>query len=80
LLISKSGIYIATWDSRRFVSQAWGEGLALTIAYLLKNHFRTMIGNDSIREVDALMYVVLSRVEKHVIYGEFVGTAECVTL
>jgi hypothetical protein len=31
-------------------------------------------------EVDALMYVVLSIAEKHVPYGELVGTTECVTL
>jgi hypothetical protein len=39
-----------------------------------------MIDNDSIREVDALKYVVLSKVEKHVPYGELVVITECVTL
>jgi len=48
----------------------------------LKTILELMIGNDAIREVDALMYtyVVLSKVEKHVPYGELVGTTECVTL
>jgi hypothetical protein len=31
-------------------------------------------------EEDALLNVVLSKAEKHVPYGELVGTAECVTL
>jgi hypothetical protein len=39
-----------------------------------------MTGNDVISEVDALMYVVLSKAEKHVPNGEFVGTTECLTL
>jgi hypothetical protein len=30
--------------------------------------------------VDAVMYVVLSEAEKHVPYGELVGTTECMTL
>jgi hypothetical protein len=38
-----------------------------------------MIGNVLISEVDALKYIVLSKVEKHVPYGELVGTIECVT-
>ena len=35
------------------------------------------MGSVAISEVDALMYVVLSKAEKHVPYGEFVGTREC---
>jgi len=30
--------------------------------------------------VDAFMCVVLSKVEKHVLYGELSGTTECITL
>jgi len=30
--------------------------------------------------MDAVIYVVLSEVEKHVPYGELVGTTECITL
>jgi hypothetical protein len=30
--------------------------------------------------VDAFMYVVLSKTEKHVVYGELIGTTECITL
>ena len=39
-----------------------------------------MNGNVVISEVDDRMYVVLSKVEKHVPYGELVGTTECITL
>jgi hypothetical protein len=39
-----------------------------------------MIGNVVISEVDALTYVVLSKVEKHVRYRELVGTREYLTL
>jgi hypothetical protein len=39
-----------------------------------------MIGNVVISKVDALTYVVLSEVEKHVPYGELVGTRECLML
>jgi hypothetical protein len=37
-------------------------------------------GNVAIFEVDALMYVILSKAEKHMPYGELVGTTECRTL
>jgi hypothetical protein len=39
-----------------------------------------MIGNVVIPEVDALMYVALSKAAKHVPYGELVGTTECIML
>jgi len=39
-----------------------------------------MTGNVVISDVDAFLYVVLSRVEKHVHCGELVGTTESVTL
>ena len=39
-----------------------------------------MTGNVVISDVDALMYVVPSKAEKHVPYGELVGTTECVRL
>jgi hypothetical protein len=35
-----------------------------------------MIGNVVISEVDAVIYVVLSKVKKHVHYREFVGKTE----
>jgi len=35
-----------------------------------------MTGNVVTSEVDVLMYVVISRVEIHVAYGELVGTTE----
>jgi hypothetical protein len=39
-----------------------------------------MIDHVVISEVDTLMYVVLSKAEKHVLYGKLFGTTECVTL
>ena len=39
-----------------------------------------MSGNVVISEVDALMYVVLSKAKKHVLHGELVGTTESITL
>jgi len=39
-----------------------------------------MIGNVVISEVDALVYVVLRKAEKHVPYGDLVGTKEGLTL
>jgi hypothetical protein len=39
-----------------------------------------MNGTVVISDVDALTYVVLSRAERHVPYGELGGTTECVTL
>jgi hypothetical protein len=39
-----------------------------------------MNDNVVISEVDAIMYVVLSKEEQHVAYGELVGTTECITL
>jgi len=55
------------------------EGWILKIAYFLE----TYIGADE-RQcrrtcVNALMYVVLSKAQKNVPYGEFVGTTECIT-
>jgi hypothetical protein len=35
-----------------------------------------MTGNVFISEVDAAMYVVLNKAEKHVPYGELFGTTE----
>jgi hypothetical protein len=40
----------------------------------------SMTGNVVISDVHALTYVVLSEVEKHVPYGELVGTRERLTL
>jgi len=39
-----------------------------------------MFSNVVISEVDALMYVVLSKAEQHVPYGKLVGTTECLIL
>jgi hypothetical protein len=40
----------------------------------------TMAGEIVLSEVDALIYVVLSKAEKQVPYGEFVHTTVCTTL
>jgi hypothetical protein len=42
--------------------------------------FEIMTVNVVISEVDALMYAVLTKAEKHVPYGELVGTTEYITL
>ena len=39
-----------------------------------------MTGNIIISEVDALMYVVLSKAEKHVPYEELFGTTDSIML
>jgi hypothetical protein len=39
-----------------------------------------MIGNVVISEVDALMYVVLNKAEKHRPCGQLLGTTESITL
>jgi hypothetical protein len=39
-----------------------------------------MTGNVVISEVHALLCIILSKVEKHVPYGESVGTTECIIL
>jgi len=41
-----------------------------------------MIGNGKnvIPELDGLLHGVLSKAEKHVLYGQLVGTAECIAL
>jgi len=39
-----------------------------------------MTGNVVISELDAVIYVVLSRAEKHVPCGELIGTAGTLTL
>jgi hypothetical protein len=46
----------------------------------LKFLLEMMTGNDAIFEAHALLYVVISKVDKYVSYGELVGTRECITL
>ena len=45
-----------------------------------KIKLKRMTGNVVISEVDAIMYVILSRAEKHVPYVELVGTTEHIML
>jgi hypothetical protein len=45
-----------------------------------KLYLEYMIGNNVTSEVDALTYVVLSKAEQHMPYGEFVVTIECLML
>jgi hypothetical protein len=37
-----------------------------------------MICSVIVSEVDAIMYIVLNRAEKRELYGDLVGTTECV--
>ena len=39
-----------------------------------------MTGNVVISKVEAVMYVILSKAEKYVPYGELVGTTKCIML
>jgi hypothetical protein len=43
----------------------------------LKIILETMTGTGIIPEVDAFMYVIISKAKKHVPYGELVDTTEC---
>lgn len=40
---------------------------------------KQMTDNVVVSEVHAVVYVVLRKLEKHALYGELVGTRECVT-
>jgi len=57
-------------------SQGRGDGLLSTWKIMLE----LMTGHIVISEVDALMYVVLSKAESQVPYGELAGTTEYMTL
>jgi hypothetical protein len=57
-------------------SQGRGDGCLSTSKITLE----LTTGNIVITEVDALMYVVISKAENHVPYGELAGTTECMTL
>jgi hypothetical protein len=57
------------------------EDCILKIARFFGKLYRNgLTGIVVISEVVALMYLVLSKAEKHVPYGELVGTTECKTL
>jgi len=55
------------------------EGWILKITFLFENSMGTDEWQRRRNCVNALIYVVLSRAEKHVPYGELVGTTECIT-
>jgi hypothetical protein len=42
--------------------------------------FGPMTGIVVVFEVDVIIYVVVSKAEKHKSYGELVGNTECITL
>jgi hypothetical protein len=54
----------------------------LNTGYLFKNIYilERMTGSVVLSEVYAVIYVVLSKAEKHLFYGDFVGTTGCLTL
>jgi hypothetical protein len=49
-------------------------------SWKIRRILETMTGNVVISERDALVYVVLSKEEKHVPYGELVCSTECIML
>jgi hypothetical protein len=61
-------------------AQGRRDGIILKIVSFLDNYIGNDTGNVVISNVDALVYVVLSRAETHVPYGELVGAKECITL
>jgi hypothetical protein len=61
-------------------SRCGEDDIILELAYFLENYIRTVNGNVIISYMDALMYVVLSKTEKHAPYGKLVGTRACITL
>jgi hypothetical protein len=54
-------------------------GILLKIAYFLGNYIGSGDWQCHI-QVDAFICVVLSKAEKHMPYGELVGTTKCITL
>jgi len=56
------------------------DGIILELAYFLENYTGTVNFNVIISDVDAHMYVVLSKAEKHAPYGKMVGIRACITL
>jgi len=61
-------------------SRCGGDGIILELAYFLENYIGTANGNVIISDVVALMYVVLSRAEKHAPNGKLVGTRARITV
>jgi hypothetical protein len=58
-------------------SQGRGDGTVFnTASFSLKTGLEQKTGNVVISEVDSFTYVALSKVEKHVSYGELVGTTD----
>jgi hypothetical protein len=61
-------------------SRCGGEGIILELAFVLENYIGMLHGNVVISDVDTLMYVVISKAEKHAHYGKLVSTRACITL
>ena len=72
LSFSRPGIYVATWKHRGLPSQGWEVVIILKMVYSWKIMLEMMSGNVVISQLDVLMYLILSKVEKHVLYGESV--------
>jgi hypothetical protein len=76
---SKSGIYITTWKNRGVVFSSVRRGLNTQNSLLFgKIKLEPVNGSVVISGVDAVVCVVLSKIEKHVPYGELVGSTECI--
>jgi hypothetical protein len=61
-------------------AQGQGAGLILKIHSLLEKTLQQLNDNVVTPKVDVLVYDVLNKAEKHMPYGELVGTTKCVTL
>jgi hypothetical protein len=67
-------------SAERLPSKGKGYGRNLKVAYFMEIIVERLPGNIIISKVDALTYVILSTAQKHVPYGELVGSHECVML
>jgi hypothetical protein len=73
----RPGIYVATCKCGGLAfSRKRRQQNSQNSLLLVKLNWKKMNSNVVISEVDALMCVVLSKVEKHVSYWELVGTTE----
>ena len=52
----------------------------LGLVYFFKNYIATDDWQSRYIRDNVVIYVVLSKTEQHVLYGELVGTTECVML
>jgi hypothetical protein len=80
LSFSRPGIFVATRERRGLALSRNRRWVSQNNPSLSKIILERMTGNAVISEVVAVMYVVLSKGEKHFSKGELFGTTECLTL